>query len=155
MLFNGAQIHLLFNHAPVLLYPFILLTCLWAIWRRQTALFEFAFGMTLIAGILSAVAFLSGEGAEDVLKALPDYPKAFVHEHEETGEIALILSGICAGLALLGLPFVQKFATFLRSPKLQSWIRFTFVALVLVLSFVLAGVAHQGGMIRHTEIRVQ
>ncbi|MGZ6480247.1 MAG: hypothetical protein ACXWQE_13140, partial [Bdellovibrionales bacterium] len=119
MTYNGAQLHLLVNHVPVIAYPIATLALLHAIFWKDEGVYLFACYLTIATGILTVAAYLTGEGAEGVLKKLPDYPRDLVHLHEDTAMWGMIF-GIAAGVAaILILPAIQKIFKFLKNAFLQ------------------------------------
>lgn len=153
MTWNGAQVHLLVNHAPVLAYPFVVIAMLWGLWRKEEAVQTFASYLALAATIATAAAQLTGEGAEHVLKELGQAPRDLIHAHEESGEKALIASIAIGLLAVLTLPLVRPLLGKIGQANFQSRLRLLLLVLCAALSAWLGYTAHQGGLIRHPEIR--
>jgi len=108
-------------------------------------------GLVLIiaTAAFAGAAFLTGEPAEDTLKKLPAFSKELVHEHEEAGESALIVS-IIAGVAALVAFFLEK-----KKNKLSTYALLITFLVVLISSLAFLRTAHLGGLIRHEEIRTQ
>ena len=150
---NGAQVHLLINHFPVVGFPLVLLTLLWGLYRKENQVFIFGACMTVIIWISTLVSYLTGEGAEDAIRSLEGFQIDLVHHHEDTALIALIVSSFLAVIALCCLPAIQEKISFLRNPNYVRKLRLVLTFGVLVLSLILAYGAHQGGVIRHSEIR--
>jgi hypothetical protein len=155
MTLNGAQIHLLFNHVPVVAYPIIAAAILWALVWKESALLNFAAGLTVISGIVTWFAYISGDDAEHVLKQYPDFNKDLVHIHEYNGKYVLILAIFAAAIALAMVPKLRHKIPQLDKKGLQKKLTFALLALSVVISAWSAVTAHQGGIIRHTEIRAQ
>lgn len=140
---NGAHLHLILTHLPIVGVPLAVLLLIWGRLRQsqdnqRAALFAFV----LLAG-LTVVAKLTGEGAEDVLKALPDYPRSWVHSHEDMADkatIAMVLTGL---LALVSLVKKQTSGALLAAVLLLG----------LSSSALLIYTGALGGQVRHTEIR--
>lgn len=149
---NAFQIHLALNHLPLFAVLAAFVTQLYAFVAKQNAVLPLARIFLWVGVVTGVTAFLSGDAAEDAGKALAvALPKEWVHEHEELGEAALIL-GIIYGVTDLGLHFVKgilaKKGKVLPKPLLGiQWL--LVAAWLLVLFFA----AHQGGMIKHEEIR--
>jgi len=101
----------------------------------------------VLLAIMTVPVFLTGEGAEKVVKNLPGVTEAFIGRHEEMAELSLVL------IEALGIASCAGLIFFRRSATIPKW----FLALVLVLSISAAAVvgltANLGGQIRHTEIR--
>lgn len=144
---NGAQMHLMLNHLPVMGALFSLLLLAWAVIRRSPELLKVALIAVLLAGLSSVPAYLTGEPAEEVIEHMPGVDEAFIEEHESMGKFALV-SGI--GLAIAA---TIALAVGLTKPNylLAGAI---VVGLLNALVFGVMGyTAHLGGMIRHPEIR--
>ena len=143
---NGAHLHLVLNHFPVLGTLFGIGLGLYALARREDALLKAALGVFLLVGVSGYAASWSGEEAEDVLEvAVPTVSHDVIHEHEEMAEKAAIGGYVLGVLSLLTLGL--------------SWgkpIRKPFALATLATAFVVGGLmvytANLGGEIRHTEI---
>ena len=143
---SGVHLHLLVNHAPIFgsLFALALLVASF-VWApevlRRTALVVLV--GTAIAG---AVANLSGEPAEDAIRGFPGVQRAVIHEHEELGEKAYIVSIVVGVLALGAL--IWKRRAPIEGPV-------TFGALIgsAVVAGMMAYTGLLGGQIRHTEVR--
>jgi len=137
------QIHLLFNHFPVILSLICIPVLLWAYRSSSKEVWQAAFAFSLLASITVAPAFFTGEGAEETLEDRPGISSHQIHEHEELAEKALwpmILLGV---LSLWGL--------YSRSKKMIP-----FALFAAITSGVLLGLtAHEGGAIRRPELKAE
>ncbi|MDM7461854.1 MAG: hypothetical protein P3X24_009455 [bacterium] len=144
---NGAQMHLMLNHLPVMGTLFSLLLLAWAVLRRSPELLKIALVAVLLAGLSSVPTYLTGEPAEEVIEHMPGVDEAFIEEHESMGKFAL-WSGV--GLAIVA---VVALGAGLRNPN-RLILGAAVAWLVNALVFGVMGyTAHLGGMIRHPEIR--
>lgn len=150
---NGAELHLLLNHAPVVGFPLIFLALGFALLRKDEGVFQFAIYLSILIWCTTLASYLTGDPAEHVLKALPDFERQRIHTHEEASEIGLIASSVLAVMAVLALPVISRVVGFLRSGRTQKVLRIGLLFGTLLLSLWLAYVAHLGGLIRHIEIR--
>ena len=150
---NGAQIHLLINHAPVIGFPLVLLTYLWGKFKREVQVEIYAFYLTIVIWVTTAISFLTGDLAEEKLESLPHFAKELISTHDNTAENAFIIASIVAVMAILSLPYVQKYLPRLKEDKVRSALQFGFCTALMAVCILLAIVAHQGGLIRHTELR--
>jgi uncharacterized membrane protein len=140
---NGAHLHLILTHLPIVGLPLAVLLLLWgwlrgAVDNQRAALFAL-----VILAALTVGAKLTGEGAEDVLKGLPDYPRPWVHQHEDMADKATVAGVLTGILALLGL---------LKKSLSRGWMAAILAAGVLS-SALLIYTGALGGLVRHTEIR--
>ncbi len=144
----AAQLHLAFNHFPfvalVIGTIFLLLSFVpgWGNFRRS-ALFIF-----VLCGLFSLPAYFTGEGAEDVLRSNPDFPRALIHNHEEWAEIGFIATLVLAVSALAVLWWERK------KELAKSWY-FLLVVAALFVSVLMGRIGHLGGLVSHPEIRGQ
>lgn len=147
MVFNGAQFHLLVNHLPVVGIAFAALALLCAMLLKSLDVKRFVLALTAVAGLAALPAYFTGEPAEDVAENLPGVTKALIHEHEEAAEFATVLAVVTGLAAAAALVLARR-----RPELLQKG-----VPGVLLLSLVTLGAmgktAHEGGKIRHPEIR--
>lgn len=147
MNFNGPQLHLMVNHLPVvgffLLTPVIALTA----WLGDNRLKKLSLFGAMAISLLTLPAFWTGEPAEDGIEHLPGVSEHLIHEHEEVAEKALTLGLLTGGVALAGYVLSRK-----KESLLKLTVYSTLVGSVLT-SLVMAKTAHDGGMIRHPEIR--
>ena len=144
---NGAHVHLMVNHFPEIGILFIIMLFLHGLARRSEEIKKAGLGAFVLLALMTVPVYLTGEGAEKVVKNLPGVTEAFIGRHEEMAGLSLVLTEALGIACCAGLIF------FRRSATIPKW----FIALVLVLSFSASAVvgltANLGGQIRHTEIR--
>jgi uncharacterized membrane protein len=146
---NGAQLHLLINHFPVLIpllgAPVLALGLL----RRSETLRDVG-GAFLVFGALAAIpVYLTGQPAESVIKNYPGTSRMLIHDHEGVALFALIWAELSGAAALALLLFARLGKPLAR----RSWPWVAVILLSLVTFIVMARTAHLGGLIRHEEIR--
>ncbi|PIR21390.1 MAG: hypothetical protein COV45_01190 [Deltaproteobacteria bacterium CG11_big_fil_rev_8_21_14_0_20_47_16] len=147
MNWNAAHIHLVFNHIPVIGGMVVLVVLAWGLLRKKPDVLYVGLWLQVAIALLSIVAFLSGDGAADIVREHPDISRNLIHNHEEVAETAFTLMEVTGGLALLSL-ILRKWRT--------QWM--TYAAwLCLIAAVITAGAmgyaANLGGLIHHTEIR--
>jgi hypothetical protein len=144
---NTAHLHLILNHIPVV-GTFISLGLFgFALWKRSEESKGTALGLLVITAILAVPAFLTGEPAEGVVKALPGVSQAIIEQHEEAAHGAFIALCILGGVALAGLFW------FRRGRLVPLWFSSVVLAGSLLVGGWMAWTANLGGQIRHSEIR--
>ena len=143
---NGAHVHLLVNHVPVLGLLFGIGLIVYAMVRAQQTVLKAALGILVIAAIGGGIAYKSGEEAEEVLEETIQVDHDVIHEHEEAGEWAGIAGGVVGLLSLIALGMA-------RGKDVPRTFVLVILALGLVASVMVARTAMLGGEIRHTEIR--
>ncbi len=144
---NPAQLHLALNHFPIAGICFGLLFLIWGVFKSSNTARQAGLVLFILSALLVAPLFLTGEGAEEIVEGKPLVTEDVIHEHEEAGELALILT-IASGVLAFGALVLHR-----RQHKLAQ------PALILTLvsgiasAVTLGRTAHFGGMIRHDEIR--
>lgn len=142
---NQAHLHLILVHVPVVLMPTATLLLVFAHLRKQTSILPTICALFVTAALFAGVAFSLGEGAEEVAEHLPGISEHLIEEHEEAGDVALVLSLITG---ILGL------ATGIVCAKFQALQRAALTALFIsgaAASLSLGHTAYEGGKIRHPE----
>ncbi|MDX9857728.1 MAG: hypothetical protein RBT76_08070 [candidate division Zixibacteria bacterium] len=144
---NAAHLHLIFNHVPVIATLFGCGFLLVGLLARKDTLIRSAFVVFIVAAVTTVPAFVSGDGAEDLIERLPGIDEKYIHAHEEAGEKALVVMiavGVLAGAGLWVFRFMNR-------------LRITAAVIILLASIAAAGwmayTANLGGEIRHPEIR--
>ena len=144
---NGAHLHLLVNHLPVLGSLFAILLLIWSLIRKNTEIARAALGLFVVAALTGLAAYFTGEPAEHMAEDIAGVTESAIHTHEESAELATILLSGYGLFALGGLLYLRKHAA--EFPR-------RLVNLALLLSLIPAGAmaltANQGGQIRHPEI---
>lgn len=146
---NQAHFHLIINHFPIIL-PFVgFIILVISYYLKQDFTKRIAYFIFIIAAIFSAISMNSGEGAEDVVKNLPNISKTIIHDHEEWAEKLALLNYVIAGLSLIGIYLSWKMKL---NPK-----SLTIAIIVLSIGAIALGAKTglSGGEIMHTEIRNQ
>lgn len=145
---DTAHWHLLLNHLPLvgtIIGTLILIAGF--LFKNNPTIKQTSLGVLIFSSLSAIPAYLTGEGAEELVEKLPGVSEMYIETHEDLGKLFLIIMLLLGGLSLVTLlasRFKTKFASAL-------------FILVLVLSIgacVFAKtVGTSGGEIRHTEIR--
>lgn len=144
---NQAHLHLLLNHLPILGALFGLLILAGGFFLKNNTVKRTALGMFVLSAIFAIPAYLTGEGAEEVVENLPGISENLIEAHEEMANIFLWMVGA------LGLISLATLYTDLKSKKMAPMLyTLTFVAAIGTMIFA-QQVGTSGGEIRHTEIR--
>lgn len=146
---NGAHLHLLVNHLPVLGVPFGVLLGAFGLARRDDGVARAALGVLVLCAAATYAAGWTGGGAEHVLeRAVAGIDHGRIHAHEEWADRASIAAYVVAALALATLALSWGRA-------LRRGLALACVVLALVPAALLARTATLGGEIRHTEITAE
>jgi hypothetical protein len=144
---NQAHLHLLLNHLPILGALFGLLILAGGFFLKNDTVKRTALGIFALSAVFAIPAYLTGEGAEEVVESLPGVTENLIEAHEEMANIFLWLVGA------LGLISLVTLYTDLKSKKVAPMLyTLTFIVAIGAM-FVAQRVGTSGGEIRHTEIR--
>lgn len=141
-----AHWHLILTHLPIVGVPTGLALLLWGMLKKSEDLKSAALVAFLVCGLLAFFAKQTGEGAEEQIEKLPGFSKSIVHQHEEMGDKAFLVSAVLA-VASLGALLARRRRA-LPAPTYPL-----VLALALASSGLLIYTGALGGEIRHTEIR--
>lgn len=144
---NDAHFHLVVNHFPIVgvLIGFLILLAGFMMQKEQIK--NTALGIFIFSALTAIAAFLTGEGAEEIVENLPEISETLIHKHEEYAELFLTVLLILGGISFITL--------FLQYKKL-SFYKYGFVlALLLSITSIIISkyVGTSGGEITHIEIR--
>ena len=144
---NGAHLHLIVTHLPVLGVAFGTVLLGFGLFRGSRIVQQVALTVLVLAGFAAGAAYLTGEGAEEAIEGTLGSGKSFLERHEEAGVFGLVSAGIAGAIALIALASGRKGRPLSRALVALS------VVVALVASGTLAWVANLGGQIGHPEIR--
>ena len=138
---NDAHLHLVVNHLPIVGVLIGFLVLLVGLILKKPQIKNTALGIFIFS------AFLTGEGAEEIVENLSGISETLIHKHEEHAELFLTMLLILGGVSITTL--------FLEYKKLP-FSKYGFV-LILLLSVTSIGISKyvgtSGGEITHIEIR--
>jgi uncharacterized membrane protein len=144
---NQAHFHLMVNHLPII-FPMVgAIVLIGGFTLRSEIIKRVAYSIFILGAIATLPAFLSGEGAEEVVENLPDVSESFIEPHEDIAKIFALLSYALGAFSILAL--------------WSNWQQKSFKGIVSVIVLLLSVVVlyfgkatgTTGGEIRHTEIR--
>ena len=144
---NAAHLHLILNHVPVLGTAFGLGFLVLATWRKSEELKKTALGVFVVVALLAVPVYLTGEPAEDLVKALPDVSKPVIEQHEEAATVAF------TGVVVLGVAALAGLLLFRLGKMVPAWYGSVLLAASVIVGGLMAWTANLGGQVRHTEIR--
>lgn len=143
---NQAHIHLLITHLPIFGSVLGAVVLIYGMLTKSNSTKIAAYMLFILSAIGGGIAYLTGEGAEELVENIPGISENVIEEHEESAGFALA-SVIVLGVASIG----AWFLTARKSPLIK-----TVAAVVLVLSLISFGLVartgYLGGQIRHTEV---
>lgn len=144
---NQAHLHLLLNHLPILGTLFGLLTLATGFLLKNSTVKKTALGIFAFAAVCVAPAYLTGEGAEELVENLPGVSENLIGRHEDLANIFL---WVVVALGVLSL--FTFFADYKSKKSATLLYTLTFIAAIGAMVFA-QQVGSSGGEIRHTEIR--
>lgn len=144
---NGAHVHLIVTHLPVLGVAFGTFLLGFGLFRKNRVIQQAALGVLVFAGLTAGVAYLTGEGAEEAIEGTIGAGQALLDRHEDAALVGLVATGIAGALALIVLARGRK-----GRPLPKGLVVFNLV-IALAASGTLAWVANLGGQLGHPEIR--
>lgn len=144
---NGAHLHLILTHLPVLGIAFGALLLGLGLVRQDRGIQQAALGALVLSGLAAGLAYLTGEGAEEAIERTVGAGKPYLERHEEAGMVGLVAAGVVGVLALIALVGGRQ------NRPLSRGLLIVNLGLALAASGALAWVANLGGQIGHPEIR--
>lgn len=143
---NQAHMHLLVTHLPVFGSIIGALVLGYALWKKSAHTKNAAYFIFILSALGAAIAYLTGEGAEDAVEDIRGVTENLIEIHEDAALyalISLIVLGIFSGAALLMSRYKNSFTKSIS----------TTILIISLLSFgLVARTGYLGGQIRHTEI---
>jgi len=144
---NNAHIHLMVNHFPMLFPVAGILLFMAGDLLKSDITKRMAYFIFICGALLTIPAFISGEGAEEVLEQIPGVTEQSMHNHEEFAEKFALLSYLLGAASLL--------AAWLNYKKhhLSKLTSYGIILLAIAVLMLAKFTGTSGGEIRHSEIR--
>jgi hypothetical protein len=141
------HIHLLLNHFPTIgtiigggLFVLALIT-------RSDDLKRASLMILLGIALIAIPTYMSGNGAQDGIKALPGVSKSMIETHEGAALVAMAFMLPTGAFAWLGLWQLRRLA------RIPGWNLGVILILIVVTFALMTRASNMGGEIRHAEIR--
>ena len=144
---NLAHLHLLINHLPIFGTILGLLVFVHGLWSKSKSTQMAAYNLFIVSAIGAAIAYFTGEPAEDLVENIPGILETTIEAHEEAAEIALF----CIGA--LGLLSVAAALNTWMAESSSKFLRVLVFVCALVSFATMARTGFLGGQIRHTELQ--
>ncbi len=143
---DAAHLHLMLNHVPVIGTPLLLLLLTIGLLRGSRELTTVS--LTLVIGLAAATAliYLTGEPAEELIERAPWVSKTLIEAHEEQALVSLVAALVTGGLAAAALALRAKAWS-------GPWLPRAVWGALAATSLLIGWTAWSGGQIRHDEIR--
>lgn len=144
---NQAHLHLLLNHLPVTGTLFGVIILLGGYIFRHVVIRRTALVVFVLSALFAVPAYLTGEGAEEVIEGLAGISESVIEPHEDLASVYLWVVGALGVLSLITLYLDTK------KMKISSFMYFVVLLFSMISVGVSARLANTGGEIRHPEIR--
>lgn len=143
---SQVHIHLLITHLPVFGSVLGALVLMYALFARSIPTKNAAYLLFVVSAIGAAVAYATGEGAEEAVEKMPGVAEQAIELHEDAAMASLIALIVLGAFAVIALFLNARKTSFSRQIAIVT----------LLVSFagfgLVARTASLGGKIRHTEI---
>ncbi len=144
---NGAHLHLILNHFPIVGLIFSLILLAAALYRKSPELTRAAAVAFVAVALVAIPVYLTGEPAEEIVEHMPGVAEDILERHESAGKISLIVLEVLGAVALLGLVLSRG------ARALPRWWAPTLLALAVAVTAWVGWTANLGGQINHEEAR--
>ncbi len=144
---NGAHLHLILNHFPIVGLIFSLALLAVALYRRSPELTRAGAVALIAVAVVAIPVYLTGEPAEEIVEHMPGVAEEVLERHEKAGLVSLIALEVLGAVALLALVVSRG------AQALPRWLGPTLLALALVVTAWVGWTANLGGQIHHPEAR--
>ena len=143
---NSAHLHLLINHFPIIGSIIGCFVLGYGIWSKSIQTKIAAYYVLLASTAGAVIAYLTGEGAEEIIENIQGISKEMLDQHEDFSLISLVVIIILGIFSIIGL-----FLT-IRKSTLSNTVAVITLLTSLVSFGLIARTGYLGGQIRHTEI---
>lgn len=144
---NDAHYHLVFNHLPIII-PFVgLVIMIGGLILRSDVIKRTSYAVFILGALTTIPAFLSGEGAEEIVEEIEGIGHNIIHDHEEIAEKFAMVSYALGIISIIGL-----WSNY-RKKSFSNIVSYITIVISLVALFLAKQTGTSGGEIRHTEIR--
>jgi uncharacterized membrane protein len=143
---NGAHLHLILNHIPILGSIFALFLLSYGAFYKNRSISNAGLVTIVIAALFAIPVYLSGEEAEHAVDGITGVSQVAIETHEDHAEIALWVMLMSGAIALGTL--LSTFKNKNTSPVLL-WIN---LGLLIIVVLLMVRTGNSGGTIHHPEI---
>lgn len=143
---NEAQLHLLFNHFPIIGLYIATGVFLGSLIFKSTEGRKVGLLLLAFACLLSVPSHFTGEGAEEIVEKWPGVEHSVIHEHEEAAEWFIVW------MSVLGVISLASFILLWLKNYFPRWLVMVIAVFSVFCCVVAFNVGHSGGLIRHPEL---
>jgi uncharacterized membrane protein len=143
---NQAHLHLLINHLPIFGSFLGAVVLTYGLYVKSIETKIASYILFVISAIGAITAYLTGEGAEEIVENLQGVTENAIKLHEESALYSLTALIVLAVASIVSFVMIK----IVNASKSIDGI----ILMISVVSFgLIAWTSHLGGQIRHTEIR--
>ncbi len=142
-----AHLHLISTHVPVLGTLFGLCLLGFGAVRGSEDLKKAGLVTFVVAALVTILAYLSGEPAQDALKGIAGVTKEAAEQHQEMAQMAFVAMMVLGVVALTGTVLYRN------GKPVSRWYLGLSLGVALLTSGLMGWTANLGGKVRHSEIR--
>lgn len=144
---NEAHLHMVVNHFPIIGTILGLGILISGIVLKNNIVKNTAFSLFIVAAVFAFISMATGDGAEHMVKNLPNIGFKIIHEHEEWAEKLAIVLYLLGITSIVGLYMNTK-----NHPK-SSLVSYLVLTIAIIGTLLAIQTGTSGGEVRHTEIR--
>jgi uncharacterized membrane protein len=144
---SWGYLHMIINHFPIVGTIIGCMLVIAGIVFKNTGVKISGLGTIVFAALMSVIAYLTGDSAENSVQNLPEIAESLINRHEDIATISMYLmipAGLLASLTIYSIWKKEKSIAFLLVITL---------VFSLISSAAMVFTGHTGGQIRHTEFR--
>jgi uncharacterized membrane protein len=143
---SQVHLHLLITHLPIFGSLLGALVLGYGLWVKSNQTKNAAYFIFFISGIGAAIAYFTGEGAEEAVEKIQGVSENIIKLHEDSAMYALISLIALGVMSVVALVVSRIKTSFIKSMSI-------FILIISLVSFgLVARTGYLGGQIRHTEI---
>lgn len=143
---NLTHLHLLINHLPIIGSILGGLVLAHALWTKNNQTKIAAFNVLIISSIGAAIAYFTGEEAEEAVENIQGISKNMIEQHDDSAVISMVAMALAGIASIIGLYLTLK-----NSPLTRNIALITLFLSLISFGFI-ARTGYLGGQIRHTEL---
>lgn len=146
---NGAHLHMVVNHIPIMGTVFGLGVLITGLVTNNNTVKNIAYVLFIIAAVFAAISSSTGEMAEELVKDIPSVEKKIIDQHAHFAALLALTLYVLGVTSAAGI-----FINFRKNNRTRP-IAFLAILLAIIGVFFIFQAGKSGGDIRHTEFRTK
>jgi uncharacterized membrane protein len=143
---NPTHIHLLISHLPIFGVIIGVFVLGFGMLQGSNPTKKAAYLVFIVSGIGAAIAYFTGEGAEETVENITGISENIIGQHEKAALYTLI------SLIILGITSIASLFVTQKKVSLAKYTSMITLFIALISTTLVARTGYLGGQIRHTEI---